>query len=373
MPTRTTTHNLHDLMLDVYRNKPVDRIPLGIYIRYLPRGGVERELRERGFGLIDYHPPVSLMAPPWHILPGFLSEVRGVEFSVRHRWQDGVRTERRTFHTPVGDLWQESSQSIGAGSEHISKYYVATLEDYRILQYVVERTVFRSQEEEIRRRIRDLGRDGVLLGRMDRSPYQKLLIELAGAERFLTDLHEYPDVVTELLETMDHRMDEMFRIALDSSVEAIWQPDNITFDLTPPDSFERFCIPFYRRHGPAVRAAGKPYIVHMDGRLRMLEPLVREAPFDVLESLSLPRISGDYGLAEAMDAFPDKVIVPNFPANLSDGTEAEIRDFLRDLLAEARPGRPFMLQVSEDIPEAGWQRTLALLSAFMPMQVDHGR
>ena len=61
---------------------------------------------------------------------------------------------------------------------------------------------------------KDLGEDGVVLGRMDRAPYQKLLVELANPTKFLMDLYDNPGPVQELIETMDARLDEQFNMAM---------------------------------------------------------------------------------------------------------------------------------------------------------------
>jgi len=59
----------------------------------------------------------------------------------------------------------------------------------------------------------------VVLGRVDRSPYQKLLIELAGPERFLIDLYTESDPVVGLIELMSELMDEQVRLAIESEAE----------------------------------------------------------------------------------------------------------------------------------------------------------
>ncbi|GAG04584.1 unnamed protein product, partial [marine sediment metagenome] len=60
-------------MLAVYRGEVPERIPAAIYSRYLPRGACERVTRELGLGVIDFQPLVSLLAPPWHLMSGYLS------------------------------------------------------------------------------------------------------------------------------------------------------------------------------------------------------------------------------------------------------------------------------------------------------------
>jgi hypothetical protein len=79
----------------------------------------------------------------------------------------------------------------------------------------------------------DLGDDGVVLGRVDRAlPEAADRAGRAGA--FPDGSHTEPDPAVSLLEAMERRMDEAFEMIMDSPAEVIWQPDNITADMTPP-------------------------------------------------------------------------------------------------------------------------------------------
>jgi hypothetical protein len=228
------------------------------------------------------------------------------------------------------------------------------------MQYVVENTVFAPRPQAIAQRIADLGGDGVVLGRVDRTPYQKLLIELTGPDRLFMDLSDEPRPVLDLMAAMTARLDEQFELALLTDAEVIWQLDNVTSDMTPPDYFRRFVLPIYERHGEACRRAGKVYAVHLDGRLAALKDLIAASPFDVVESFSLAEMAGDVSVAEALALWPDKVPCPNFPASLAGRSHEEIDARLRALAAEFA-GRPFMVQLSEDIPLDSYASVLPAL------------
>lgn len=348
-------------MMAVYRNQVPDQVPVSIYTRYLPRGSAEREARAMGVGIIDYHPLATMLAPPWHTYPGFLSEVRGAEFDIQFSWRDGELIETRTYRTPVGTLTQRLRQDPSYGSDWTEKYYIASLEDYKVMQYLVENTILRRNEEAFLAKQEDLGEDGVVLGRVDRSPFQKLLVELAGAERFLVDLAITPEPVLSLLEAMDAKMDEVFEIACESQAQVIWQPENISCDLTSPKYFEKYCLPHYQNHGAQVRAKGKTYVVHMDGRVRAIRDLVARCPIDCIESLSFEEIGGDLPFSEACAAWPGKVILPNFPASLALQDDKAISSFFEAFRKEVGPHKPFMVQVSENIPEGSYRRVLPIL------------
>jgi len=352
---------IRDRIMAVYRGEEPDQIPVSIYARYLPRGSAERQVREMGVGIVDYYPLTTLLAPPWHTNPGFLSQVRGADFEIRFSWHDGRQVETRIYRTPVGTISQRTRQDPTYGSDWIEKFYISSLDDYKTMQYLVENTVFLPNEDAFLTRQRDLGSDGVVLGRVDRCPFQKLLIELAGPERFLIDLVTDPDPVQELIEVMDAKMDEMFEFVCQSQAEVVWQPDNISCDMTSPSLFQKYCLPYYLKHGSKLHEGDKVYLVHMDGRLKAIRELVAQSPIDCIESFSFPEIGGDLSFPDALAAWPDKTILPNFPSPLAGESEETIADFVNRTLEEAGACRTFMIQISEDIPPGSWRRLLPIL------------
>lgn len=356
--------SLREEMLAVYKNQYPGKAPLGIYTRYLPRSAVERRVRNLGMGIIDYYPAATMIGPPWHFYEGYLSEFKNTEVRIRYAWENGRRIERREFETSVGTLVGEIEHDpAGAGSEHIRKHYISSVEDYKIMAYLVDNTIVSSNEKAVRNRMGDLGEDGVVLGRMDRNPYQKCLIELAGPERFLVDLFTDPEPVKGLMAAIDRQLERQFAIALESTAEVIWQPDNVTSDMTPPDAFREYCLPFYKKHSAQMISAGKPYVVHMDGKVGVLRKEIIESGFHVLESVSIPAMGGDLEIAEAQEIFQDIVILPNFPSSWAMEPSDEIRKKVRGLLSSCAAGRAVMLQVSEDVPMLEWQRVYPAVAA----------
>jgi hypothetical protein len=359
---------IRERIMAVYKHQLPDQIPVSIYARYLPRGSTERTVRDLGLGILDNIPLTTLLAPPWHTHTGFISEVQGADFDIRFTWENGQKYETRFYHTPLGTLTQRLRQDPTYGSDWIEKFYLNSREDYKILQYIVEHTILRRNEGTFLAKQEDMGEDGIVLGRVDRCPFQKLLIELAGPERFLVDLYTDPGPALELLAGMEKRMDEVFEVVCESAAGVIWQPDNVSCDLTPPKCFKEYCLPYYQKQGKKVRERGKVYVVHMDGRLRAIKELIALAPIDVIESFSFPEIGGDLSFVEATSAWPGKVIAPNFPSSLATQDEGAILAFLDKLLSEVGPGRPFMLQISEDIPPGSWQHALPIVCRRMQRQ-----
>jgi len=352
--------NVKERILSVYRNQKPDKIPVGIYSRYHRLGEVERLARNNGLGILDFYPVVSLMAPPWHVKPGYVSEVKDATFEIKLFWEMGKQIEQRSYDTPVGKISQQLIKDPSYGSDWITKHYLESAEDYKVMLYIIENTRFKSNEKTIKQRISELGNDGVLLGRVDRSPYQKLLIELANPENFLMKLYSDPEPIEELMEAMNQKCDEQFSMAMESEVEVIWQPDNVTADMTPPDMYEKYVLPFYKKHGQECKLAGKSYLVHIDGRTSGIKELIARSKFDVVESFSFSEMAGDVSVYEANDIWNDKVLCPNFPASLCN----ESVDYILNYLTQKRKefgDKPFMIQISEDIPIESYNYILPIL------------
>lgn len=350
-----------DRMMAVYKNGIPDRYPVSIYSRYLPRGTKERQIRDMGVGIIDYYPVTTLLAPPWHMNQGFLSEVKNTEMRIGYKWEDGQFVEIRSYETKVGTLYQHIKKDPVYGSDWISKFYIAEPEDYKIMQYIVENTVFQSNEKDLKPKIQDLDQDGVVLGRIDRSPFQKLLIELAGPDRFLIDICLGLKEAVELLEVMNSKLQESFDLIAQSEADVIWQPENVSGDMTSPVFFKKYCMPFYEKLSKILKQTSKAYLVHLDGRLKSLAGLISECPFNCIESFSYPDMGNDISFLEAAKAWPDKVIIPNFPSSFCQKNDSEIRAWMTEKLNEVGEHKAFMIQISEDIPHGQWERILPLL------------
>ena len=152
-------------------------------------------------------------------------------------------------------------------------------------------------------------------------------------------------------------------MALDSPADVIWQPDNVTADMTPPYSFEKYFLDLYKNRGAQCRQNGKKYVVHLDGKLAGLKELIAEAQIDVIDSFSLSEMSGDVPVGVAISLWPNTAICPNFPASLAERSSTEIKAYL-DQIDRQFAESPYMFQVSEDIPLAAYPNLLPVLSGF---------
>ena len=349
--------SIKERMMAVYRGQPPDRMPVAGYARYLLRGQVEREARANGLGIIDYVPAISMLPPPWHMLDGYLSQIDCGDVTISYRWEKGKQIERRALTIDGQTLWSDLERDdAGAGSEHIIKHYIEKPEDYGILAKLLKKVVLADNGKLLAAHQRDLGEDGVVVARLDRSAYQKMLIELAGPETFFCDLAEDDGTIEEVLMLIQERELEAAERTFASKAEVVWLPDNVTCDMTPPRRFAHYCLPYYQKLMTWSRETGKPLLVHFDGKIKRLQEHIRASGITAIDSFSLPEMGGDMTLAEGREAFPGIGLLVNFPATFSYKSEAEIVAWTQAFTREAMTCQPAMLQISEDLPVSEWQK-----------------
>ena len=173
------------------------------------------------------------------------------------------------------------------------------------------------------------------------------------------------ELLEELMQILEERLLEQLDYALQSKAKLLWLPDNVTCDLTPPDAFNRYCVPYYNKLGRQCKKYGKILVVHLDGKLKGLKDLIAQADFDVVDSFSLPEVSGDLPITEAIESWPTKVINPSFPASLCRKSPAEIHEYLEKLSESIGGQTPFMIQISEDIPIDTYDNVLPAVNQFV--------
>ncbi|MHB1134770.1 MAG: uroporphyrinogen decarboxylase family protein [Chloroflexota bacterium] len=330
-----------------------DQVPVTIYDSMLPRGANERWLRDAGVGLIA-------------ALPVHKVEHRQVEFIDREYWQDGRRLIRRTMRTPVGEVWQtlDPDGPYDTGIPWITEHFIKAAEDYKVVEFVVRDAVYHDNYAWIREVDRRLGGDGMVMLAPYRMPIQEMLYRLIGMEQFSYDFHFQRDLIDSLHDVMATRNDEIIDLAAEAPVEIVRLGDNITCDVIGKERFERYCLPTYEKVHKRLAGTGKVLGSHMDGRLLGLKKPIAEAHLDFIEAFTPPPV-GDLSVAEARQAWPDKVLWLNFTSSYVPETPAAIEEHTRQLMTEAGSKRGFVMGITENSQAPELEQCLSVITRVL--------
>lgn len=361
---------IKEKMMAVYRRKNEGKIPWGVYNQvYCPQGETERELRNKGLGIIVWVPAVTLIGPSGILATQGIneSEIKNVEMTLKPVYENGEQILIRSYHTPLGDISEEIINLKSYHGQIVRKYFIKKPHDYKIMKFIVENNVLRNNYDAILEAQQNVGNDGIVMSWLNRSPLQKVLYEYVGPENFFIDYYDHKDLVEDLINTVTMKEFEGLQIVADSPTEVIWRPENVTEDFTEPKLFQKFNLPFFKKFGDVLHKNNKIVVTHMDGRLKHLKDLLGESNIDVIESFTIPEGGGNLSLVEAYNAWKDKAIMFNIPTFLSNKTEKETKSFMENLISTL-PGKNFMMVWAEDLAPKNWIKTLSAIGDVMANQ-----
>ncbi len=264
-------------------------------------------LRKSLLGIFDY-----LEASPRYVIENFYLPLIWPRKKIRHirvKWArdrtDG--TLITVYKTKLGNLYKKSRGG------HLVEYPVKTVNDMKILKYIIKHTKFHFYLPIFKLAKKIIGDRGVVGTYFARSPYMSLITQYMGFERTIINLRRYPNEMEDLMKFMDGCDDDMFEILCNSPIKIFNFGENIDCNLSPPRYFEKFLIPYYEKRVKQFHRVGKYCHIHMDGSLKDLLPYLEGLPFDGLEALTA-KPQGDVTLEEIQDSIGKKIFLDGIPA-----------------------------------------------------------
>ena len=305
--------SVHDRVLAVLEGRTPDCVPfcdrLELWHTALVRQG-RLPAEFDGLSLTDVHRRVGIgrfafVAPYDCVLRGvdMRTTVDGVEVSREHEpvterfpiFEDLVQRDRpgsTTFElaTPVGTVRLTQSvlpEAVKWGETcYLAEPPIKEPEDFTTMVWIYEHLEYVPRFDRVRAMEAEIGDYGYAVPRLDRIPFQEVLIDLLGEIATFFALADRPAAVRDLLRLIDERRLEVFGLLAELDVAYVELGDNLTGHMTNPALFMEHALPSYQRYSELFHAQGKKLGSHTDGNLKPLLQLVRECGLDVCESFS---------------------------------------------------------------------------------------
>jgi hypothetical protein len=323
--------------------EPVDQIPFTTYPGVIPDAEEARRLCGMGLGISQRVPLVSGRTPN--------VTTESVDYQ-----EKGARYRRTTARTPVGGVHTTSRLNAAYGSEWYVDHYVKGPDDYRVVEFMVRDTAWEPNYEAFHQAVAQLGEDGYVSGNFGYSPLMEMRVNLLGMQRFAEDMHDRPDLFWSLYETLREKHREVYPMLAASPAELVIYCGNCSPEVLGR-RFEEHVLPCYNELGEQLHARGKMLGCHLDADNRLWAEAVARSELDVIEAFT-PAPDTDMSVADARAVWPDKVLWINYPSSLHLATAERIRGATGELLAQAAPGRGFIIGITENIPDPQWRTSL---------------
>lgn len=334
-------------VLAVLRGEPTDQVPFTIYENKIPQCAAERQLRNMGMCILDRRVPVFK-----RVTPNCVSEMHQYE-------EDGRIRQRYVTRTPVGEVF-EVMEPAGYTSwrvEHMFK----TPADYKVLRFIEEDTQFVPNYEEFAKEQAWRGEDVLLRGDTGQNPLHRIMYFYMDMEIFSVEWAENRDEILSLAAAMRKNVVKAARMVADSPAVVSGLGGNETPEVMGPRRYREFCIPLINEVAAILNEKGKLLSSHMDGNNKAWAKDLADSGLNIIEAFS-PAPATDMTMAEAVAAWPNKILWTNFPPSVHLSGIEKVKEKAREILEAAQGTNRLILAVTEDIHPDLWQNGLLAVS-----------
>ena len=340
----------------VLRGGAGDRVPFTIYESKIPQCTAEREMRNRGLCIVKRDVPVYLTHRP------------NVRQSRHVYWENGVEMVRTIYETPYGQL-STLDQPVGFTSWHHERMFKGP-DDYRALLFLIQDEVYEPTYEPFARAEEAFGQDAIFRSAFGLEPLQALISgSMIAMQDYCLEWMERRDEILRLYEAVVGNRRRIYPLVAQSPVSHANYGGNVVPEIIGPDVFREYYVEHYNEAAEVMHRHGKLVGSHFDANTRVLAEDIAGTDLDYVEAFT-PAPDTDMTLAEAREAWPDKVLWLNFPSSVHLREDAEVEAFTFGLLDELESCHGVIMGITEDIPEHRWQGSCR---AIMDGLERHGR
>ena len=337
-------------VLAVLHGERPDKVPFTIYESKIPQCAVERRLRNEGLCIVNRRHR------------GWVDETPHCTWETLRCAENGRPRVRTTIRTPVGEV-TNLAEPAGFTSWTLERFFKGP-EDYKVLACIERDREYRPAYEDALEAERWMGEDVILRGALGACPLHQIMIHYMGLETFAVEWAERRDEVLALEAIMRRKRRRLYPIVADAPLTHANFGGNEVTEVMGPQRYREFCIPLYDEAAEALHAAGKLLGTHLDGNNRGWAEDVAACGLDYVEAFT-PAPDTDMTLADALAAWPDKVLWINFPSSVHLAAMATFRATAREIVALARETSRVIVGITEDVPPDRWQQNLLAISEII--------
>lgn len=243
-------------------------------------------------------------------------------------------------------------------------FYIKQPEDYRVVEFMVNDTIYEPNHEEFFKVQQDLGEDGYITGNFGYSPMHMIMQIYLGVERFALELQDHPDEIMSLYEAIVEQHRRAYPLIAECPADVVLYGGNVSGEVVGKERFEKYYVPHYNKFADYLHEKGKLAGSHMDAMLKPILKSLGDCKLDLIEAFT-PTPDCDTSTREAREAWPGKVIWMNFPSSVHLARPEVIREETLKILREAAPGDRFIVGVTENVPEHAWRTSMSTISQVL--------
>lgn len=290
--------------------------------------------------------------------------------NVRREVQLDRDRTRVIYHTPAGSVsgtfsYTPEMKEAGGSISWISEHLYKGPRDCRTLAHIFSNLEVVRTYDSYRAWQEWVGDAGVAVAfaSLSGSPVHHIMRELMPMTDFFLEMHDYPDELASLAESMHRWFRDMFAALVESPAEVIFLGANYDETITYPPFFEQHILPWLADLADLAHQHGKFLLTHTDGENEGLLDLYRRSRVDIADSVC-PRPMTKMTLAQTMGQLPGVTVwggIPSVALCKASMNDADFERLMEETVAFARGRTHLILGIADTTPPgAEWERLLKI-------------
>ena len=321
-----------------------DKVPFTIYWQMVPKGEAGRRLREKGLGFWWRQSVLAWEYPNCDIKEVFYAE-------------KGEHFRKVIYSTPVGEVTSLYRTGGLYGSDWQMTWPIKEKDDYRVMEFVANDARPVERFEAFERMAHNLGGDGYPVADFMYTPIMELIVRLVGYETSAYHMADYSDAFWSLCEVLNNQRRRAYKVCARGPQKILLYGGNCHPHVLGRERFEKHVVACLDEMADILHEEGKLVGAHLDADNGPWRDIVAASKIDMVEAFTPPP-DCDMSVAEAREAWPEKILGVNFPSSLHLAAPDVIREAVRKILEESDGGRGIIMGITENVPEDRWEMSL---------------
>jgi hypothetical protein len=348
-------------VMAVYRGQIPDQVPLMLDLSHWYKANFNKPFDLSGYKTVEM-PLVELhrkaKAACYCEMGTFYKLASDTpEITVESRTEQGVFiTEIRT---PLGSLHEERVFSPESYSYNIRKHLLESVDDFPIVEMLMEHLVCTPVWERYVAWAQALGEWGFPYAQLPYSGLGYLISRNFGVEPTIYAHLDHPDDVARLNAAVNSRNLAILDAIIDGPFNTLIISDNLDSNVQTRELFDAYSRGYYTEVASRLHAKGKFLAVHVDGEMRGALQWMSECGVDCVDAATpAPMFSLTPGKARAQ-AGTNLILSGGIPATVfgSTGTDEQFVDAVKRWLDLRHLSPRLIMAAGDQVPtDAPWYR-----------------
>jgi len=282
---------------------------------------------------------------------------------VRYETNESDGRMVRRWHTPVGSLVERREYSAPSWSWGITEHAVKSVDDLRVVRYLMEHRQYTPRPDKIAAVDHDYGDFGLPVLAVPGSPLTELNKTWAGVMDLCYLLADAPAEVAMTLQAIAESQERLLRITEANPCGYVMICENLSGE-TMGGYFDRYLRDYLTMYADRLHACGKKTMIHIDGTQRGVLEKIAATGIDCVDALT-PLPVGDIALDQIRAlAGPDLLILGGIPGAMfaPPFTAHDMERHVREIIRLHKDSGKFMLGVADQVPPDGDIRLVELVA-----------